>query len=99
MHSMNDRNPSRIFYGLIIAIAAFFILFSAYGLRFAYGVFFKPMAGQLGMNAATTSAAYSISFFMEGVFSATYIPADWQTGSAPWIVLSLSSILVAADIA
>ncbi len=91
---MNDRNPSRIFYGFIIAIAAFFILFSAYGLRFAYGVFFKPMAGQLGMNAATTSAAYSISFFMEGVFS--LISGGLADRFGPRIVLSLSSILVAA---
>jgi hypothetical protein len=33
---------SEIFYGFVIAIAAFFILFSAYGVRFAYGIFFKP---------------------------------------------------------
>ncbi len=100
---MNHQNPavsvppektSRIFYGFIIAIAAFFVLFSAYGVRFAYGVFFKPMAEQLGMNAATTSAAYSISFFMEGVFS--LISGGLADRYGPRIVLSLSSILVAA---
>ncbi len=84
----------RVFYGFIIATAAFFVLFAAYGVRFAYGVFFKPMAGQLGMNAATTSAAYSISFFMEGVFS--LISGGLADRFGPRIVLSLSSILVAA---
>jgi MFS family permease len=100
---MNDRSSgvpvaketaSRIFYGFIIAIAAFFVLFSAYGLRFAYGVFFKPMEEQLGLNAATTSAAYSISFFMEGVFS--LISGGLADRFGPRIVLSLSSILIAA---
>lgn len=91
---MNNRNSARIFYGFIVAIAAFFVLFSAYGVRFAYGVFFKPMAGELQMNAATTSAAYSISFFMEGVFS--LISGGLADRFGPRIVLSLSSILVAA---
>jgi MFS family permease len=52
------------------------------------------MAGQLHMNAATTSAAYSISFFMEGVFS--LISGGLADRFGPRIVLSLSSILVAA---
>jgi MFS family permease len=100
---MNDKTPalsataeptSRIFYGFVLAIAAFFVLFAAYGVRFAYGVFFKPMADQLRMNAATTSAAYSISFFMEGVFS--LVSGGLADRFGPRIVLSLSSILVAA---
>jgi MFS family permease len=88
------ENSSHIFYGFIIAIAGFFILFAAYGVRFAYGVFFKPMASELQMNAATTSAAYSISFFMEGVFS--LISGGLADRFGPRIVLSLSSVLVAA---
>jgi MFS family permease len=88
-----EENTSRIFYGFIIAIASFFVLFAAYGVRFAYGVFFKPMADELGLNAATTSAAYSISFFMEGVFS--LISGGLADRFGPRIVLSLSSILIA----
>jgi MFS family permease len=83
----------RIFYGFIIAIAAFFVLFSAYGVRFAYGVFFKPMAAELGMNAATTSAAYSISFILEGVFS--LVSGGLADRFGPRIVLSFSSIFIA----
>ncbi|MBN1568027.1 MAG: MFS transporter [Acidobacteria bacterium] len=92
--SNSFENKPRIFYGFIIAAAAFFVLFAAYGVRFAYGVFFTPMAGELHMNAATTSAAYSISFFMEGVFS--LISGGLADRYGPRIVLSLSSILVAA---
>jgi MFS family permease len=92
--SVAEENTSRIFYGFIIAIASFFVLFAAYGVRFSYGVFFKPMAEELDMNAATTSAAYSISFFMEGIFS--LISGGLADRFGPRIVLSLSSILIAA---
>jgi MFS family permease len=92
--SIAEQTTPRIFYGFIIAIASFFVLFAAYGVRFSYGVFFKPMAGELGMNAATTSAAYSISFFMEGVFS--LVSGGLADRFGPRIVLSLSSVLVAA---
>jgi MFS family permease len=92
--AVSPENTPRIFYGFIIAIASFFVLFCAYGVRFAYGVFFKPMAGELGLNAATTSAAYSISFFMEGVFS--LVSGGLADRFGPRIVLSLSSILIAA---
>jgi MFS family permease len=83
---------SGIFYGFVIAIAAFFILFSAYGVRFAYGVFFKPMAKELGFSAATTSAAYSISFFCEGIFS--LVSGGLADRFGPRIVLSVSTLLV-----
>jgi MFS family permease len=89
---VSPKSESRVFYGFIIAIAAFFILFSAYGVRFAYGVFFKPMGNELGFNAATTSAAYSISFFCEGIFS--LVSGGLADRFGPRIVLSLSSVLV-----
>jgi MFS family permease len=81
-----------LFYGFVIAVAAFVVLFSSYGVRFAYGVFFKPMAQELGFSAATTSAAYSISFFLEGVFS--LISGGLADRFGPRKVVSVSSILV-----
>jgi MFS family permease len=91
--SEDPQNNPRLFYGFIIAIAAFFVLFSSYGARFAYGVFFKPMAQQLHFSAATTSAAYSISFFIEGIFS--LISGGLADRFGPRIVISISSLLVA----
>ena len=81
-----------LFYGFVIAIAAFVVLFSSYGVRFAYGVFFKPMAQELGFSAAATSAAYSISFFLEGVFS--LISGGLADRFGPRKVVSVSTILV-----
>jgi MFS family permease len=89
---MKPTGIGKIFYGFVIAIAAFFVLFSTYGVRFAYGVFFKPMAQELGFNAATTSAAYAISFFLEGVFS--LVSGGLADRFGPRIVLSFSIILV-----
>lgn len=96
LEKFNSSNESqqnqRIFYGFIIGIAAFFVLFSAYGVRFAYGVFFKPMAQELGFGAATTSAAYSISFFLEGVFS--LVSGGLADRFGPRRVVAVSSLVV-----
>lgn len=89
---IDSREAPRLFYGFIISIAAFFVLFSAYGVRFAYGVFFKPMAQELGFSAAATSAAYSISFFLEGVFS--LISGGLADRFGPRRVVAVSSVLV-----
>ena len=87
------KPKAKLFYGFVISIASFFVLFSTYGVRFAYGVFFKPMGHELGFNAATTSAAYAISFFLEGVFS--LVSGGLADRFGPRIVLSISIILVA----
>lgn len=50
------------------------------------------MAEQLGLNAATTSAAYSISYFIEGVFS--LISGGLADRFGPRKVISFSSLLV-----
>jgi MFS family permease len=92
--SVDSPKAPRLFYGFVISIAAFFVLFSAYGVRFAYGVFFKPMAQELGFSAATTSAAYSISFFLEGVFS--LVSGGLADRFGPRRVVSISSVLVCA---
>jgi OFA family oxalate/formate antiporter-like MFS transporter len=85
---------SHIFYGYIIITAAFFIIFAAYGVRFSYGVFFKPMAEELGYDSATTSAAFSISMLLEGVFS--LVMGGMADRFGPRKVLMASSILVGA---
>jgi MFS family permease len=96
LNHRNDMKPNpnaKFFYGFTIAIAAFFVLFSTYGVRFSYGVFFKPMAQELGFSAAATSAAYTISFFLEGIFS--FISGGLADRFGPRIVLSVSILLVA----
>ncbi len=90
-HSKNARPP--LFYGYVITVAAFFIILVAYGIRFSYGVFFNSMASDLHFDAATTSAAYSISFLLEGAFS--IVSGGLADRFGPRIVLSISALLVA----
>jgi MFS family permease len=89
-----DTTRPRLFYGYIISIAAFFIIFAAYGVRFSYGVYFKPMAADLGYSSAVTASAYSLSMFLEGIFS--LVMGGLSDRFGPRIVLTISSLLVGA---
>jgi MFS family permease len=83
-----------IFYGYIIVIASFFILFAAFGVRFSYGVFFIPMATDLGWGSATTSLAFTISMIFEGIF--TVIAGGLADKYGPRKVVTGSAILLGA---
>ena len=83
-----------LFYGFIIVILSFCILFVTYGLRFSYGVFFKPMSSELGWSNATTSLVYSISMIMEGLFNIFLGRVIDRYG--PRLLVTISGILVAA---
>jgi MFS family permease len=84
---------SGLFYGFKIAIAAFVIIFVVFGIRFSYGVFFIPMAQELGLNAATVSLAYSLSMVVEGIFN--IITGGMTDKYGPRIVLMFSGIFIA----
>jgi OFA family oxalate/formate antiporter-like MFS transporter len=97
VHYTQQNNPGaalkpRLFYGYVIITAAFFIIFAAYGVRFSYGVFFKPMAADLAYSSATTSLVYSVSMFLEGIFS--LVMGGLADRYGPRLVLTISSILV-----
>lgn len=81
-----------IFYGYIIALAAFCILLIVYGVRFTYGVFFTPMASEFGWSHATTSSVFSLSMFMEGVFNIVLGGITDKYG--PRLMLTISGILI-----
>jgi MFS family permease len=87
-----ETAKSGLFYGYIIALAAFCILLVTYGVRFSYGIFFTPMARELGWNSATTSLAYSISIILEGVFN--IIMGGITDKYGPRLVLTLCGILM-----
>ncbi len=84
---------SAFFYGYTVAILAFVIILVVYGLRFSYGVFFKPMSSELGWSSATTSLVYSISMLMEGLLNIFLGGVVDKYG--PRLVVTFSGILVA----
>ncbi|MFC1867261.1 MFS transporter [Thermodesulfobacteriota bacterium] len=96
---MTDRQSSEataskqgFYYGYIIVLAAFLILAVVYGARFAFGVFFKPMATEFGWGSAETSLAFSISMLLEGLLGVAMGHLTDRLG--PRIVLTAGGILV-----
>jgi MFS family permease len=83
---------SGIFYGYIVAAAAFCIFFASFGIRFSYGVFFTPMSTELGWNSATTALAFSISALMEGIFN--IILGGMTDKYGPRLILTACGILM-----
>lgn len=55
------------FYGWVIIIACYFIVFTMMASYYSFGVFFKPIAGEFGWGRAQTSLVISINL-MTGAF-------------------------------
>ena len=63
---MTKNRAPKLFYGYIIALAAFFIMVVTWGAFYCFGVFFKPVLIEFGWTRAATSGAYSLSFVLSG---------------------------------
>jgi len=68
-----NRAP-KLFYGYIIALAAFLIMVVTWGAFYCFGVFFKPVLIEFGWTRAATSGAYSLAFVLSGFIS--ILPED-----------------------
>lgn len=73
---MNNQNLSesnnprtKLFYGYIIVAAALLIVIMAFGSRFSFGVFFKPMLRDFGWSRTLTSGAVALSMLFQGAGS------------------------------
>jgi MFS family permease len=66
----------RPFYGWVVAGAAFFVLFTAYGAQYSFGVFFSALLGEFGWSRASLSGAFSLYAFG---YSAFGLVAGWLT--------------------
>ena len=58
-----------VFYGYVVAAAAFFTMLLMWGTLLSFGVFFKPMINEFGWTRAATSAAYSAAILLHGLLS------------------------------
>ncbi|MFC1927981.1 MFS transporter [Chloroflexota bacterium] len=59
---------SRIYYGYVIVLVAFFIFVIIFGAEFSFGVFLKPLLNEFGWTRAAISGAYSLKMVLSGVF-------------------------------
>ena len=62
----HDRQP-RVFYGYIVVAVAFLIMLMMWGAYYSFGIFFEPLLAEFGWTKATTSGAFSLSFFLTGL--------------------------------
>lgn len=60
-------STNRLFYGWIIVIASFVILFSFVFMSNSTGVFFKPMLNEMGWSRGITAGAFSLGTLVAGL--------------------------------
>lgn len=68
LESNNNDKQSRFFYGYIIIIASFLILFIVGGTIISFGVFLKPVLNEFGWSRAVFSGANSLNLVLGGIF-------------------------------
>lgn len=64
---MLDNRQPRVFYGYIVVAVAFLIMLMMWGAYYSFGIFFEPLLAEFGWTKATTSGAFSLSFFLTGL--------------------------------
>jgi OFA family oxalate/formate antiporter-like MFS transporter len=63
------RIIDRLFYGWVVVIASFIIITIVLGVRFSFGVFFKPLSSEFGLNRAGTSGIFSTYMLLCIIFN------------------------------
>lgn len=89
---MSKTDGHKFFYGYIIVLLAFIIMAVTWGIFYAYGVFFKPIATEFGWTRATTSGAFSLAFILGGFLGIATGKISDKFG--PRIVITISGLLL-----
>jgi len=63
---LTENRNTGIFYGYIVAIAAFIFMVLVFGTFFSFGVFFQPLLEEFGWTRAETSGVYTLFFIVYG---------------------------------
>lgn len=82
----------RFYYGYIVVIAAFFIVFVSWAAYNSFGVFFTPLLNDFHWNRAITSGAFSVSMFFYGVLGIVVGVLNDRFG--PRVVLTVCGLLL-----
>jgi MFS family permease len=89
--SKSRTSNTSFYYGYIIVLCAFISLLAIYSIHLSYGVFFKPIATELGWNRSIISGAFSLSRIAAGLFS---LATGWLIDKmGPRIVLIICGLL------
>lgn len=67
--SQSHAEKPKLFYGYIIVIISFLILFASHAIHLSFGIFFVPMLTEFGWTRAGTSGAFFLSWIVIGLLS------------------------------
>ncbi len=84
---------STFFYGYVVVIAAFSIMFVMWGAYYSFGVFFKPLLAEFGWTRAMTSGAFSLSLILTG--SLNVLTGKLTDRIGPRLVVTISGVFLA----
>ena len=90
-------SPSRpLFYGWIVTVCAFSVLFLTYGVQYSFGVFLPAMLHELGWQRAEIAGAFSL-------YTMVYSGCSWFSGrltdsKGPNVVIAIGGILLGCGI-
>ena len=90
----SPETRQRLFYGYVVVAAAFFIMVVTLGVRYSFGVFFKPMLSDFGWTRAMLSGAFSLSWITESIMSIVLGGLNDRIG--PRVVMSVCAVFAAA---
>jgi MFS family permease len=84
------RIIDRLFYGWMVVIASFIIITIVLGIRFSFGVFFKSLSSEFGLNRAETSGIFSTYMLLCIIFN---IFSGWFVDKfGPKIIVSIMGL-------
>ena len=85
------RNKGKIFYGWVIVIASLIIICTLSGIKYSFGVFFKPLQGEFELTRTITSSVFSTYTVLIAVFA---IISGWALDRyGPRLVILLMGLL------
>ncbi len=89
---MTKNSSPRLFYGYIIVIASFLIIFVLHGSYSTYGVFFSHLQMEFNWSRTLVSGANSLAFFFDGLFAV--IAGRLTDRFGPRVVMVIAALMV-----
>ncbi|MBI4285173.1 MAG: MFS transporter [Chloroflexi bacterium] len=93
---MPDSSRPGLYYGYVIAIVSFVIIFIATGLFYSFGVFLKPVLVEFGWTRAMTAGAFSLSLVFGGLLE--MVTGRFTDRFGPRLVLTACGFMMGAGI-
>src|SRR3546814_19803879 len=82
--SLGGARP--LFYGWLVVLAAFLVMFGAFGAAYSFPAFFLPLSNTFGASRATVSLVFSAAGFLYFILGAARGPLADRFGDRKSVV-------------